>query len=79
MVQDCTCRVSLWYRIAHGELVYGTGLQIKWAVSPCHTFHNCSWPFPPPSILQVKWIAVNIEMRSSEIKAKTAADEHRIL
>ena len=51
----------------------------SWLVSPCHTCHNYSWPFPQASILQVKWIAVNIEMRSSEIKAKTAADEHRIL
>ena len=28
MVQECTLGVSLWYRTAHGELVYGTGLHI---------------------------------------------------
>ena len=28
MVQVCTWGVSLWYRTAHGELVYGTGLHM---------------------------------------------------
>ena len=29
MVLDCTWGVSLWYRTAHGELVYGTGLLMS--------------------------------------------------
>ena len=39
MVQDCIWGVSLWYRTAHGKLVYGTGLHM----GSLSMVQDCTW------------------------------------